>query len=420
MNDISPYLERAQLLLAQGRANDAIAQLKNALQQDPGSDEALSLYARCQFAQKDYEAGIATINNAISIDPENSYYFYLLGFGYYSANKNKMALEAFKQSQEMDPYFAETYGLMAHVYIEQKDFNKGLATANEGLEIDPENITCLNARSIALNKMHKTDDAINTMQNALAQDPDNEYTHCTVGWNYLEKGQHKIATKHFKEALRINPNMHNAQAGLKEALKSKIAPYRWLLRYSFWINNKGKKMRWIIPLGLYLTVRLLSSLLKMKDGTEYIAGSLIALYFLFILTSWLITPLANFFLLFHKDGKYALTQTEKKTAVTVVAALLAGLICLCVSQLIATEYKNIVTGFIIATAAFWAMSVPLGNIEYPLSVREYGTQNKIAMLLVLLALVTIPFAFIYLPVAIFTGISFIVIFVLNNWAGIFR
>ncbi|HSN61362.1 MAG TPA: tetratricopeptide repeat protein, partial [Ferruginibacter sp.] len=310
MNDIYPYLERAQLLLAQGRANDAIAQLKNALQQDPGSDEALSLYARCQFAQKDYDAGIQTMNNAISIDPENSYYFYLLGFGYYSANKNIPALEAFKQSQEMDPYFSETYGLMSHVYVEQKDFNKALATANEGLAIDPENITCLNARSIAQNKLHKTDDAINTMQNALAQDPDNEYTHCTVGWNYLEKGQHKIATKHFKEALRINPNMHNAQAGLKEALKSKIAPYRWLLRYSFWINNKGKKMRWIIPVGLYITVRLLSSLLKMKEGTEYIVGGLIALYFLFILTSWLITPLANFFLLFHKDGKYALTQTE--------------------------------------------------------------------------------------------------------------
>ena len=69
-----------------------------------------------------------------------------------------------------------------------------------------------------------TDEAIQTMEYALAQDPENELTHATVGWNYLEKGKHKIAVNHFREALRIDPNYNNAKDGLKESLKSKIAP----------------------------------------------------------------------------------------------------------------------------------------------------------------------------------------------------
>jgi hypothetical protein len=43
--------------------------------------------------------------------------------------------------------------------------------------IDAESIICLNARSISLNKLKRTEDAIATMQHALAQDPDNAVTH---------------------------------------------------------------------------------------------------------------------------------------------------------------------------------------------------------------------------------------------------
>lgn len=419
MNEPEVNLERARLLLQQGRITDAVQQLKNVLGQDAENVDALAMMARCQFAQKNFEAGITTMQSVLALEP-GSYHFYLLGFGYYSASKNTLAMEAFQQSQSMDPWFVENYGLMSHVLLERKNFQEALDMANEGLAIEPENITCLNARSIALNKMRKTADAIDTMHNALAQDPDNAYTHCTVGWNYLEKGQHKTATRHFKEALRINPQMHNAQEGLKEALKSKIAPYRWLLLYSFWLNNQGKKMRWIIPIALYLAVRVASSLLRLQGGNETIITVLISAYLLFILTSWLITPLANFFLLFHPDGKYALTQTEKNTALSVMASLTMGLLFFILASSLPAKNEDLITASFIAMAAFLAMSVPLGNIEYPLSFKDHGMQNKIAMLLVVLGIFTVLLAFVYMPAAFVTGGLFLLLFVLNNWAGVFR
>ena len=156
-------------------------------------------------------------------------------------NDHAAAIENINKAVSMYPYAPEYYGMLSHIFIAEKNFRTALLKANEGLALDAENINCLNARSIALNKLKQTDAAIETMQNALAKDPENETTHATVGWNYLEKGKHKDAATHFREALRINPSSESAREGLKEALKSKIAPYRWILQYSFWINNKGKK-----------------------------------------------------------------------------------------------------------------------------------------------------------------------------------
>ena len=414
---MDPYLERANLLLKQGRINDAITQVKNALQQNPDNDEALAVYARCFYDKKEFDKGIQTTLHAIALDADNHYYFYLLAFGYYRKNNNKMAVEQLQKAIQLNPFFCETYGLLSHIYSEEKDFEKALEKANEGLAIDPENISCLNGRSVALNKLKRTDDAIETMQLALAQDPDNEFTHATAGWNYLEKGRNKIAATHFKETLRINPNSSNARRGLKEALKSKIAPYRWLLQYSFWINNKGKKARWIFPLALYFTVRILSSVLQYNAGTQIIGGLLIGLYLLFVLTTWLINPLANFFLLFHKDGKHAVSETERWTAITVVCTLIIGCGLFGVSCLLTGKLSP---PFIIAAVAFWVMSVPLGNIQYPFSFSGYTPKNKVAIVLIALALLTAIFAFVYLPAAVVTGGIFLVMFVINNWISIFK
>ncbi len=420
MSDTFQFIERARLLLEQGRVTDAVQQLRNALQQDPDNDDALALLARCLYQQKDINGGIAAIEKAIAIDPENGYYFYLKAFGYYRLHDHPAALDTLQQSISLAPYFAESYGLMAYVFLDEKEFKKALAKANEGLAIDPENITCLNVRSIALNKMKLTAEAIQTMEYALAQDPDNELTHSTVGWNYLEKGKHKIAVNHFREALRIDPNYHNAKDGLKESLKSKIAPYRWLLQYSFWINNKAKKVRWVIPVALYLIVRVTATAFNQNKSTENIAGFIVALYLIFVITSWLINPIANLFLLFHKDGKHALDTTEKYTAITVVSSLIAGCILFIVAMALPKGQDELFTGLMIAGFAFCAVALPLGKLQYPLSFNGYGTQNKISLILVGLALITISLAFIYSPAAIATGVVFLVIFAINNWVSVFR
>lgn len=416
--EVGLHLQRASLLLNQGRINDAVREIKNALSQEPENADALALYTRCYYEQDNFKEGLQVIQKAIAADPGESYYYYLMAFGCYRIDQHHRAIQLLQQALQLAPYNAEYYGLLSMVYLDEKNFNTALERADTGLSLDPENITCLNARSMALNKLRKTDEAIATMQNALSKDPDNEFTHSTIGWNFLEKGRHKDASHHFRESLRLNPDHKGSKEGLKEALKSNIPPYRWLLQYSFWINNKGKKARWIIPIGLYIIVRIVASVMSFNEATSILGGIIIGVYLLFVITSWIINPVANFFLLFHKDGKYAVSLTEKWTAITVVASLITGTVFFIIGGNM--DSKKLEIPLLISGICLWLSAVPLSDIIYPISWNKNGRKNKFALLLTGLGMLTIISCFLYLPAAIITGTVFVILFTLNNWLGLFR
>lgn len=416
MVDINLLLDRAGLLLDQGRYKDAEEQIKKALAVEPENDEALALLGRCLLNARHYDEGIDIIGRAISIDPENDFYFYLLGFGYYHKDQLFAARENFQKAITLNPYHAEYYGMLAHVLLEEKEFEQALEKSNEGLAVDAENITCLNARSIALNKLKRTEDAIATMQNALAQDPDNEITHTTVGWNLLEKGAHKEATQHFLEALRIRPDYYNAKAGLKESLKSKVPVYKWMLQYSFWINNQGKTLQKAMPFIIYAVFRVLISVLNANNNTN-IALAVGGIYILFVVTSWTINSIANFFLLYHPIGKHALTNSEKWSALMAVPFLLAG-----IATLILASFTSIAEGtaydqLFIAGMVAISLALPLSLLEYPLRFNNRTWKQWYTLILAATGVFSLLLFAVAPAVAVSLMIGYGVAFVIYTWIG---
>ncbi len=418
---MSVILDQAKLLLDQGRPKDAETRIKEFLQQEPNNDYALSLLARCLYDRKEFNEGIAVIQNAISIDPEESFYFYLHAFGHYQLNNSFLAIDNLNKAILLNPWNGEYFGLLAFVLLGDKKFEEALQKADEGLAVDAENLTCLNARSMALNKLKKTDEAIATMQDALAQDPDSEFTHTTIGWNMLERGRHQEAAKHFREALRINPTMQNAQTGLKEALKSKIPPYKWLLQYSFWVNNQGKGLKTAMPIILYVAFRALIVLFRQSNATQGFVWIVAGIYLLFVIGSWTMNSIANCFLLFHPDGKYALTNTEKWSAISVVTAMLTGFAILFLAVFsgigAGTAYEDVLFG---AGLVCLSLALPLGEIDYPIVFKGVNKRNLFSLLLIGVGLAALLTG-IFLPAQAMLimgiyGVSFLI----YNWSGILR
>lgn len=419
MINIDMLLERAKLLLEQGRNKDAIQQLQQVLQQEPQNDFALSLMGRCLYNQKKYDEGMGFIKQAIAIHADEDYYFYLLAFGHYYKDQNLVAQRMLNKAIELNPYIADYFGLSALIYIEEIELKNALKKANEGLAIDPENITCLNARATALNKLKQTDAAVETMRTALEQNPENEFTHTTIGWNFLEKGRHKDAASHFREALRIHPNLEAAQSGLKQALKSRIPPYRWLLQYSFWISNKGKNLQWILPLALFALVRVVIAVLGKESNFSAAVMIVMAVYLLFVVTSWVINPIANFTLLFNEDGKYALTNSEKWSAITSVSALIAGILILTLNYFVTPESTRSFTTYIPGLICF-SLALPLSNMQFPITFRTKKASTYVSLILVTLGLLSIVMLFIDQEGASFFLVIYFILFIGYNWTGLFR
>ena len=416
MPDTTGFLERADLLLNQGRPKEAEAWVMKVLESEPENDYALSVLARCFLNSKRYDKGIDVIKRAIALDPEIPHYYYLAAFGHYQKNERPAAISYLEKAIVLNPYYAEYFGLLAFVFIDENNFKQALDKANEGLAIDAENITCLNARSTALNKLRMTDDAIATMQDALSMDPDNEFTHATVGWNYLEKGRHKDAANHFREALRIAPNYSNAKIGLKEALKSKIPPYRWLLQYSFWMRNKGKQFRWAFIIIVIAAVQFTGFLGRNNPKFEN-AGLVIAgIYFLFVATSWIISPLANLFLLMHKEGKFALNRSEKLNAVTFITCVFSGVAIMVLSTFIANQQLS--GNYVMAGFTVLALCIPVGHIHYPIKFKNNSLSQWIEIGLIALAFISLIIAVAGLSPTIAIVIYFI-LFVVYTWSKAF-
>ncbi|MES1217151.1 MAG: tetratricopeptide repeat protein [Bacteroidota bacterium] len=417
MVETTGYLDRANLLLNQGRPKEAVEWVKKVLETDPENDYALSVLSRCYLNTKEFDKGIEIIKQAISIDPAEPHYHYLAAFGYYQKNQRDTAKIYLQQAIELNPYYAEYFGLMAYLFLDKNEFKEALKYADQGLAIDSENITCLNARSTALNKLKFTDDAIATMQDALSMDPDNEFTHVTVGWNLLEKGRHKDAATHFREALRINPNYQNAKVGLKEALKSKIPPYKWLLQYSFWLRNKGKNFRWAFIIAIFIGVRVIISLSSEAPGFEKIGIWVAAFYFLFVATSWIINPLANVFLLLHKEGKYALTDSEKWNAIAFVGCVVAGIGVISLSAFANSDDQA--SNYLPSGLILVSLCIPMGHMNFPVTLKQNSFSQWIEIGLIVFAIASVLSAFAGITAIAVVFTIYLILFVVYTWAKAF-
>ncbi len=319
-------IQRAGVLIGQGRHKEAAKELREALAVDPTDAESLSLLAVCIGEEKKYEEANRLILQAIGLQPDNAYYHFIYAKILLDQDKIEKAGSKVREAISIHPYEAEFFGLLANVHLLQKDWSEALDNANKGLAIDAEHMVCLNCRTAALVKLNKKEDAWQTIDKALGKNPEDAVTHANYGWGLLEKQNHKEALTHFRQALQLNPELEWAKSGLVESLKARYIVYRWFLQYAFWISKFKGRQQWMIIIGLYVGVKILQSIAAKQPGLEPFLTPIVGLYVLFALSTWVIAPLSNLFLRLNVYGRYALSREEIRSSNFVGLALGIGVL----------------------------------------------------------------------------------------------
>jgi tetratricopeptide (TPR) repeat protein len=349
-------IQRAQILLQQNRYDEAGTLLKNMLSQDPNNVFVLAMLSQVKLQAENIKEAEELIDSAIGFSPDSAYLFYIKASVSIRKNKYDEAEANLQTALAIDPSEADYFALWASIKLTRKQYAKALKLADEALDRDPENISGLNIRSTALLKLNRKEDSFITIEGALAKDPNNAYTHANYGWGLLEKGDHKKALTHFREALKNNPNLQHAQAGMAQALKAKYLFYRLFLKYAFFMGNLAKKNQWAVIIGFYLATRLLNVLAKSYESLQPILIALITLIALFAFSTWVITPISNLFLRFNPYGKYLLDKQERLSSDFVGASL-----AVCVIGVILYLILSNPNWLLVAVFGF-AMMVPLGSM----------------------------------------------------------
>lgn len=358
-------LSKVEILIQQKKFGEAEKLLSDLLTEDSNNIHFLSFMAEVYLQQDKFENANSIIENAIGMSPDSPHLFYIKSRIAIQQDNLSEAEKNINQAIELDPYDADYFALLANIKLGRKQFNEALETANRALEIDAENLLALNTRSTALNKLNRSEESFDTIEGALREDPNNAYTHANYGWGLLEKGDHKKALEHFKEALSNDPTFDYAQSGMLEALKATNPIYRLFLKYSFFMSNLTAKYQWGVIIGFYLGFKALRTIAKNNEALQpYLIPLIIALG-LIAFSTWVIAPISNLFLRFNKYGQLLLDNKEKMSSNFVAMSLGAFIVGLLLYFALSDEKMLTIAVF------GFAMILPLGTMFSP-SKNKYG------------------------------------------------
>jgi hypothetical protein len=231
-----------------------------------------------------------------------------------------------REALRLNPADADNYARVAVTLFAQEKWQATLGAALAGLAYDAEHAGCQNLRTMALTKLGRQHEAVESVDESLARDPDNALSHANKGWTLLHQGQPKEALEHFREALRLDPTFDYARAGMIEALKARNPVYRWMLAYFLWMARLSDRARWGVILGGWFGAKLLGNAAQSNPAIAPWVLPLQIAYLLFVMLTWFAVPLFNLLLRFNRYGRHALSRDQRLSSNWFAAclALFAG------------------------------------------------------------------------------------------------
>lgn len=312
MHGMDARVERARLLIAQSRFDLAERELRGSLAEDPRDwlSHALLSFALLRLERADQ--ALEEARAAIGCRPDASYAHYVHALALLESDRRKEARAAARQALELDPQDPDHHALLGWIDLGERRWQEALVNAEGGLALDPEHVQCANVRAQALVKLGRGGEAGHTLDATLSRDPESAITHANMGWTLLERGGHRRALEHFREALRLDPEFEWAREGIVEAMKARHFLYRAMLRYFFWMGKLQSKVQWALILGAVFGLRLLRALARANPGLEPFVLAITVAYVVFMAATWLAKPLFDLVLRLDSFGRLCLSEDQVK------------------------------------------------------------------------------------------------------------
>jgi tetratricopeptide (TPR) repeat protein len=310
----NPHLQRAHLLLSQRRYDLAESEVRQAIAAEPNEPLGYAFLALCLGESKHWQAATEAAQRAIALGPDEPYHHYVHAHIFLDRNMFKEARAAIEESLRLEPEDADAWALGASIDLAQKRYREALDAANRGLEIDAEHEDCINVRAVALTNLGDRSAAGAAIVSTLARNPENATSHANMGWTLLHAGDPKAAMISFREALRLDPELEWARAGIVEAMKARSPIYRIFLAYFLFMARLPAQAQWGILIGGYVAMQVLRSVRRSNPDLAVFLTPLIIAYMVFALGTIVSVPLFNLLLFLNRFGRHALRRDQRWAA----------------------------------------------------------------------------------------------------------
>jgi tetratricopeptide (TPR) repeat protein len=241
------------LYTREGQDADAIQVFRRAAEADPKSSSAFVNLALALAKNGGADEAERQLNAWLQQDPNNAGIYMALGVAYTSAGKSAQAAAAFQKATELQPESSDAHLNFGMALILQFDRKDGLHELKEAVRLNPQSAAAHSSLGhfyfeegsyddaqwefgIATRLQPTLEDAyyfwalverqtdnygkaVELLQKAVTLNPNNANTQFLLGQCFEKQGRTEEAVKHWKEALRIDPEQSEALYNLAKGLK---------------------------------------------------------------------------------------------------------------------------------------------------------------------------------------------------------
>jgi len=308
---MSVHLSRAQLLLQQKRPADAEREAGLAIAQAPDHPEGHALLAISRLEQNQREPALEAARTAVGLAPDAAYYHYIHALVLHRLSQDKEAVGAVQEAIRLAPEEEDNFSLLASIRLGLGEWNAALVAAEQALALNPEHTGAINLRAMALVRLGRKAEAVQSVDFALERNPDSALSHANQGWNQLHRNEPTRALEHFREALRLDPDLEFARQGMLEALKARNVVYRGILGYFLWMGRLSAQYQWAVIVGTYFGSRLLVGFASAHPEHRLLWWVVLGAFYSFVYLTWTAHPMFNLLLRLDRFGRHVLTAEEQ-------------------------------------------------------------------------------------------------------------
>jgi tetratricopeptide (TPR) repeat protein len=166
------------------------------------------------LAQKKYREATVEYRNAIQQDPQFIEARQKLADTYMELGDLRNGFQEYVRLADLQPNNADAQVKVGEMLLVGRSFQDAQSRADKALASNPTHVGALILRANALAGLHKVDDAVLEVEQAIQADPDRSESYASLGMMQLMRGDRAQAESAFTRAVRTNPNSVAARLAL--------------------------------------------------------------------------------------------------------------------------------------------------------------------------------------------------------------
>ncbi|MDB6058100.1 MAG: repeat-containing protein YrrB, partial [Verrucomicrobiales bacterium] len=205
---------------ANGRVEDAIAQLQAAIQLSPTNAPLHNSLGAAFDRAGRLDDALAQFDEAVKLDASNVIAHKNRALVLSRKGRAAEAIGEFETALKLKPDDADLHNEIGNALGRAGRVDEALPHFQKAVQLDPSIAAAQNGLGATLQEKGRSDEAIVHFQEAIRLKPDLSRAHFNLGVAYVKKNRRDDAIAQFKEALRLQPNYTDAQKYL-QALTTK-------------------------------------------------------------------------------------------------------------------------------------------------------------------------------------------------------